>query len=405
LASKKVCVVGAGISGMSVANNLSQAGIDVVLIEKNPYPGGQAVFYGCKAGEECVHCGVCLVREAVARLKNGNGTQLLFSSRPVGVRRGSASETDGMEIEIQTQANLIDWRSCIECGRCVEACPEGAIEKAPGWKYFVTERCTACGKCLDSCPVGAISLERADQRETVRTDGVVLAAGYEPFDPTGNRKWGFGANPRVITGNQMERLFFEERYLPEQAESLAFIQCVGSRNLLEGEKHCSRACCAYALRMAGRLKEEYPALEIDFYYMDIQHFGKDFERFWKDLRAKINPIASNPISVKTDERGRPVVRYESLPDLACREKAYDLVVLSNGMRPAPDSELLADLFDLDLNAAGFLEAPAAGPGDSSHLSIFTAGACKRPMRIDDCIEDAACVSRRIIHSLGVQVQP
>jgi heterodisulfide reductase subunit A len=397
LASRKVCVIGAGISGVSVANNLSQAGIDVVLVDKNPYPGGQAVFYGCKATDECVRCGVCLVREAVATLKNQSTARCHFSSRPVGYRAAG----DSMELDIQTTANLIDWQACVECGRCLEACPEQAIEKVPGWKYFVNEKCTACGKCVDACPVGAIDLNRATHTSTLQVDGLVVAAGYEPFDPEINRKWGFGTNPRVVTGSQMENLFFQEKYLPVEAQSVAFVQCVGSRSVMEGEKHCSRVCCAYALRMAGRLKEEYPDLNIDVYYMDIQRFGKNFDEFWKQIQGKINLIASNPISIKTDEQGLPVVRYESLPELACREQSYDVVVLSNGITPAADSENLADLFSLDLDAAGFIRA--TGNGSSATGSrVFTAGACKRPMRIDDCVEDAAAVSRKVMRNVGAR---
>jgi len=397
LASRKVCVIGAGISGISVANDLSQAGIDVLLVDKNPYPGGQSVFYGCKATDECVRCGVCLVREAVATLKNQSTAQCHLSSRPVGYRAAGGS----MELDIQTNPNLIDWQACVECGRCLEVCKEQAIERVPGWKYFVNEKCTACGKCVDACPVGAIRLNRSAETSTMQVDGIVLAAGYEPFDPGINRKWGFGENPRVVTGSQMENLFFQEKYLPREAESVAFVQCVGSRSVMEGEKHCSRVCCAYALRMAGRLKEEFPELKIDFYYMDIQRFGKNFDEFWKQIQGKINLIASNPISIKTDEQGLPVVRYESLPELACREQSYDVVVLSNGITPAAESESLADLFNLDLDAAGFLR-PTGNGTSVAGSRVFTAGTCKQPMRIDDCVEDAATVARRVMKNLGVR---
>jgi heterodisulfide reductase subunit A len=397
LASKKVCVIGAGISGISVAGNLSQAGVEVALIDQNPYPGGKALFYGCKAAESCVHCGVCLAREAVAGLKRGAAGECLFSARPFGFR-ALPGPAGGFEVDVSSQPNAIDWRSCTECGRCLEACPEKAIEKAPGWKYFVNDRCTACGKCLSACPVGAIALDRKPQRQTVAADGVVLATGFEPFDPAINRKWGFGASTRVVTGTQMERLFFEERHLPEEAATVAFVQCVGSRNIVEGQRHCSRVCCAYALRMAGRLKTEFPDLAIDFYYMDIQRFGKSFEEFWREVQGKINPILSNPISVATDGQGRPVVRYEALPEMACREKSYDVVVLANGIGPGKESEQLADLFDLDLSPAGFLN-PAANP----HAGVFAAGTCRRPMRIDDCVEDAAAVSRQVLQHLGVRV--
>jgi heterodisulfide reductase subunit A len=409
LASKTVCVVGAGIAGLSVANDLARTGVEVAVVERNPYPGGQAVFYGCKAADECVRCGVCLVREAVAGFRSEPAVSAYFSSTPVGFQaRGDGS----FEVDIESRANAIDWRACVECGKCVDACPEQAIERAPGWKYFVNERCTACGKCVEVCPTRAIKLNRPAQRSTVQADSVVVATGFLPFDPAINRKWGYGSSARVVTGSDMERLFFEERYLPVEARSMAFVQCVGSRNTMEGQSHCSRVCCPYALRMAGRLKAEFPELEIDFYYMDIQHFGKRFDEFWGDVRRKVNLIPGSPISVKEDPEGRPIVRYEEIPGLACREKSYDLVVLSNGICPQSDTERVADMFNFSLTEGGFVGSPHNGSSVAGTVGygfvaarsgVFATGSCRQPMRIDDCVADASAVSSRVLKHLGMKV--
>ena len=258
------------------------------------------------------------------------------------------------------------------------------------------------------------------QRSTVQAHSVVVATGFLPFDPAINRKWGYGGSARVVTGSDMERLFFEERYLPMEARTAAFVQCVGSRNLTEGQERCSRACCAYALRMAGRLKAEFPELEIDFYHMDIQHFGKSFDQFWAGVRRKVNLISGSPISVKTDPEGRPIVRYEEMPGLACREKGYDLVVLSNGIAPQSDADRVAEMFRLDLDEGGFLGAVGEGSsrpvdrlaGQSASADsaagvftagVFTAGSCRQPMRIDDCVADASAVSSRVLQHLGMKV--
>jgi heterodisulfide reductase subunit A-like polyferredoxin len=395
-------VVGAGIAGLTVANELARTGVEVAVIERNPYPGGRAVFYGCKAGDECVHCGVCLVREAVADFRGEHSLSAYFSTTPVGfAARGDGS----FEVDIETRANPIDWKACVECGRCVSACPEQAIERAPGWTYFVNERCTSCGKCVEICPTQAIRFDREAQRSTLEADGVVVATGFAPFDPAINRKWGYGSSPRVVTGSDMERLFFEERYLPLEARSVAFVQCVGSRNVMEGQAHCSQACCPYALRMAGRMKSEFPQLEIDFYHMDIQQFGKSFDRFWGDVRRKINLIPGSPISVKQDAEGRPIVRYEELPGMNSREKSYDLVVLSNGICPQSDADRVAELFALNLTEGGFVAAAGAGsrsPG-AFGSGVFAAGTCRQPMRIDGCVADASAVSARVLKHVGIRV--
>jgi heterodisulfide reductase subunit A-like polyferredoxin len=153
--------------------------------------------------------------------------------------------------------------------------------------------------------------------------------------------------------------------------------------------------------MANRLKVEFPKTQIDFYYMDLQYFGKNFEDFLSEVSSRINFIQSNPISVKTDDQSRPIVRYESLPDLGCKETDYDLVVLSNGICPAPENEELADIFNLDLDPSGFLHPLTTGTAGKA--GIFSAGTSKRPMRIDECVEDASTVSNKVLHYLGVRI--
>ena len=395
MGTAKVSVIGAGIAGLTIANRLSQYPVDITLIDSNPYPGGRSVFYGCKAVDECVHCGVCLVREAVRELPENGNVSLLLSASPTSVRR---NESGGFTIAVEGSPNPIDWKLCTDCGYCRDVCPQNAVQKIPGWKYVIDENCNNCGKCVDVCPVSAIQLDRPMRREVVEADGLALAAGFQPFDPAINRKWGYGSNPRVIHGTDLEHLFFAEEYLPKELAGsvgrMAFVQCVGSRNVMEGKRGCSRVCCAYALRMANRIKEEFPEIEVDFYYMDIQHFGKSFPRFWETVSKKVNFIRSNPISIKLDADGKPIVRYESPDGPGCREAAYDLVSLSHGMSPAEGSVELADMIGVDTNPDGFYREAAAGSG------IFVAGACKRPMRIEDSVEDAAGISEKILQHLG-----
>ena len=382
----KVCIVGAGMAGLSVAAHLeTQQQVDITFVDRNPYPGGRAINYGCKAVDNCVHCGVCLLRDTVEQLPGTN--RMLLSSQLVSASRNG---NGAYHLQIDVSPNAIDWQKCTECGYCQDACPEKAIKRIDGWKYYADETCTSCGKCVDACPVGAIEMNRQVQHESVEADSVVIATGFQPFDPTINRKWGSWVGSRVITGSDLEHLFFEETYLPPDVKKMAFVQCVGSRNTLEGVEQCSRVCCAYALRMANRLAHEKPDTQIDFYYMDIQRFGKDFGTFWGEVEPKLRFIRSNPISIKSSADGHPIIRYESTPDLSCREEEYDLIVLSHGMNPEEKSEQLADLFGINLEAQGFFDPKVASPG------VFVSGTCKTPMRLDECLEDAASVSQKLL---------
>ena len=417
MTTKKVCVIGAGITGISLANNLTQSDLEAVLIDRNPYPGGRTVHYGCKATDSCVHCGVCLARDAMVQLKGNSGpstslrtgVEMVLSSTPRSIRRNS----DGsFEIEIETLPNQIDWKKCVECGLCQEACPENAVKRVAGWKFYIDDTCNDCGKCVEACPVSAINLEKNLTTETLVADSLVVSTGFTPFNPGINRKWGYGDNPRVITGSDLERLFYEEKYLPDEINKddpnkIAFIQCVGSRNIMEGMAQCSRICCAFALRMAGRIQQEKPDSEIDFYYMDIQRFGKNFSDFWATVSDKINFIRSHPLNIKVNTEGKPIVRFESIPDNKCEEDVYDCVVLSHGLCPSEDTDELTEIFGLDLDSNGFFRVPSyqrlIPPLKGDVGGIFIAGTCKGPMNIEECVDDASAVSEQLLEFLGQRI--
>ncbi len=392
MAVHSVAVIGAGIAGLSLANTLDQSEVDVLLVDRAPFPGGRAGRYGCKATDSCVHCGVCLLREAQAELKRSAKIRTFFASSPRSLRRGR----DGrFELELESSGPLqIDWRRCSECGRCREVCPAGAIEKTAGWSYTIGNGCTECGKCLEACPLSAIAPVGT---RLVSADCIIVATGFIPFNPAVNRRWGYPAGPRVVTGSELEMLFFQERFFPDLPEfreqgpadgaGIAFIQCVGSRHLGDGGESCSRVCCAYALRLAGRLKHELPGAAIDVYVMDIQNFGKHFAALWTGVRPELNFIHTLPVAVRADTEGRPVVRFDPPGGGACREKSYDLLVLSHGICPAEDAAETAELFALDIDDRGFY-----GPGAEG---IFSAGSCRGPMSIEECVEDAAAVSTQV----------
>jgi heterodisulfide reductase subunit A-like polyferredoxin len=390
LSAFTVAVIGAGIAGLSLANTLAHYDLDVLLVDRSPAPGGRAARYGCKAADSCVHCGVCLLREAQDELRRSRRVRTLFGASPTAFRRGG----DGrFELELTSSLPMmIDWRRCSECGRCREACPAGVIEKAAGWSYVVTEGCTECGKCVEACGLNAVV--PAESR-LVEADCIVVATGFTPYNPAANRRWGYPGGPRILTGSELEELFFRERCFPaltgkageDSPQSVAFIQCVGSRHLSDGTDSCSRVCCAYALRLAGRLKHELPETAVDIYVMDIQNFGRHFASLWSGVAPELNFIHTLPVAVSTDGEKRPLVRYEPPEGGACREKTYDLLVLSHGVCPAEDAAATAELFALDVDARGFF-----GPGAEG---IFPVGTCREPMGIEECVEDALRVSAQV----------
>jgi len=334
------------------------------------------------------------VRDAVDRHDTDSTIRSLYST---SIRNVSRQHDGSLSINLLTEANVIDPETCVDCGVCLPACQRGAIRRVPGWGFFADETCDRCGACLDSCDFGAISMDRPAEQSRVDADAVIVASGFEPFDPGANRKWGYGLAPGIITATELERLAHDEQYLPPSlviklatdGARVAFLQCIGSRNVAEGVAGCSRVCCAYALRMARRLRSEFPELQIDFYYMDLQYLGSSHESFVEECRREIQFVRSNPISVTADNSGAPVVRFDSIETNTVEERSYDLIVLSHGITAQSSNEELAKAFGIDLTPEGFLSAGSSPTtGDIPAARVYVCGTASGPMSIAETVESA-----------------
>lgn len=59
------------------------------------------------------------------------------------------------------QPGIYKPRVCVQCGKCMEVCPEGAIYRRDDGAYIVlTEKCTNCGECIPVCKPGVIFQHR-----------------------------------------------------------------------------------------------------------------------------------------------------------------------------------------------------------------------------------------------------
>ncbi|MDI7246670.1 MAG: FAD-dependent oxidoreductase [Bacillota bacterium] len=327
--SSRVVVVGAGVAGMSAARSLAAAGARVTLVEKGERLGGMAADYACKGTDRCNKCNVCLVHELVRDVK----------SRP--------------DIDVMTGCT-VDW---------AEALPSG------GYRLKVGGREVGCS-------------------------AVVLATGFEPFDASARPEFGYRVHPAVVTALDLEKALRDGGGIGERfgrpIGSVAFVQCVGSRDLQQGRGYCSRVCCMYSLRMARAVRHRHPSAEVTVFYMDFQAAGKDPA----DLRRRaetedgVRFVRARPSEVASAPDGRAVVWFEDLDGGRCRPAEFDLVILAVGTGPGRDTRTLADMFGLGLDESGFF-APA-DPGDATATGVpgvFVAGMCRGPRDIAESVAD------------------
>ncbi len=405
MADHTVLIIGAGVAGLSTALDLARFNIDVKLVEKDDFPGGHAIRFACKAADKCVKCGACLAEEKLKSALEHIHIEILSGSRIRQVRK-----TDRFLSTIVTKPIYINPEKCSACGICLAQCPcPGAIVRGSSGNHnpffaLAEDRCRylkdkSCTRCRDICPEGAITLDQKKNESTLAADALVVATGFQTFDPT-NKPYGYGIFENVITNQELEQMLRRKNGVKRPSDDstpnrIAFIQCVGSRDFKLKHPWCSKICCASALRMAGLIKAHRPKTEITFFYIDVQTFGKDFEADYKNLRNDIRMVRSIPGDIFIADQGSLRVAFADPVTRSPAEDVFDLVVLSVGMEPNPDTNRIAELLNLDLKDTGFID-----PAEQSLVAgIFSAGTVTGPMNISETIANAGRTAWQVLKYL------
>ena len=256
----------------------------------------------------------------------------------------------------------------------------------------------------------------AAEGRQLEVGAIVLSGGTAFFDPAGGKNtFGYGVYPNVVTNLEFERILsgtgpFEGRPLRpldrKPVHKVAWIQCVGSRDLQTDADFCSNICCMVAIKEAVLAKEKINAdLETTIFYMDMRTFGKGFQRY-REQAESLHGVRF--------ERGRvhSVIQDEESGDMKVRsvdisgnstEAQFDMVVLTVGQRPAGGTSELAEILGLELNPWGFGSTIPFSLTRTSHSGILLGGSFAGLKDISDSVTQASAAAlsaSQVIHSGG-----
>lgn len=341
--TRSVLVLGGGIAGMSAAKDLAASGLRVHLVEKETRIGGKARQWACMATDQCRNCGACLSAELVDQTR----------------------KLQNVTLYTETSVSTID--------------------RTPDGFEAVLSGATAT---------------------SLKPDAVLMATGFDLFDPTGFQSLGYSQHTRVITTAELNEALTKEtlsRLLPDQPDpAIAFIQCVGSRNREIGRDYCSQVCCKTALRQADKLLHILPAAEISVFHMDLQIIGKEFRTQTAGLANRINLLQGVPAEVLTERaEDKLTVIREDFESGSRQAHHFDLIVLAVGMGPSKGTAELMEMLKLSACDWGFANHCI----DSGQKGIYIAGAACSPMDILSAREQGAAAANRIIRDLGAVSTP
>jgi heterodisulfide reductase subunit A len=429
-------ILGGGIAGMSAALDLADEGYKVYLVERTPTIGGHMAQLDKTF--PTMDCSACILTPKMVDVARKENIEIMTYSELVDV----SGYVGNFEVTIMKKPHYVDQETCTACGTCAEECPvicgnefelgmasRRAIyipfpQAVPGQFTIDMDHCIKCGICAtpDVCEPDAIRFDDKPEYINVKVGTIIIATGWDLYDPTQLKQYGFGRYPNVITGFQMERLLSSfgpvlgKPVRPSDLKaphSIAFLQCVGSRNFREGgNKYCSRVCCMYATKQARQYKEKHPEAEVYIFYMDIRAFGKGYEEFYESAAENfgIKYVRGRIAEVFEGENNNIIIRAEDTLMQTPIELEVELFVLSCGLEAKADADEVSSLLNVQKTADGFfMEAhPKLRPVDTLTDGIFIAGVAQGPKDIPDTVAQAkgAASSAAVLMAQGeVEIEP
>ncbi len=427
---KKALVIGGGIAGIRAALDIANAGYQVILVEKRPTIGGHMAQLA--ETFPTLDCAQCILTPLMSEVANHPNIKLLTLSEVIDVE----GYVGNFKVRIKKNPRYVDPEKCNLCDNCTKVCPvtvpsefdEGlSLRKAiyipfpqavPSSYLIDPDACLGmnpiiCGKCAepDVCTTGAINFYDKPEIIEEEVGVIIIATGYELYDPKKLGEYGADRYPDVITSLQFERLLSpngptggiprrpSDEKIPKR---IAFIHCAGSRD----EKYvpyCSHICCTYLIKHALIFKELFPDAEVYSFYIDIRTVGKNYEEFFKRAQEEAGiQFIRGKVSRIYEEDGK--VKIQAVDTLlnVRMELEVDMAVLAIPIVPANGIAELASKLGVQIDSHGFLQElhPKLHPVESATPGIFIAGAAQTPMDIQTAVAQASAAASKAVEILA-----
>jgi heterodisulfide reductase subunit A len=427
-------VVGGGIAGIQAALEIADAGYPVIMVEREPSIGGHMAQLDKTF--PTLDCSACILTPKMFDVGNHPNITLLTYSEVEEVEGYVGNFT----VTVRKEARHVNEELCTGCGTCWEKCPIRVIDNVyeaglgyrkaiyrpfpqavPKYPVIDVENCTyfktgKCRLCEKVCPTKAIDFDQEDEIVQYQVGNIILATGYDLFDPRRIPQYGYGRLANVFTSLEFERLVNATgptegklvlRDGVTEPESVAIVHCVGSRDKNYNE-YCSAVCCMYSLKFAHLVKERTGA-EVYNFYIDIRTPAKGYEEFYNRLLeegahfvrgrvAEITDAARSP-----DEEGKLIVQVEDTLIGRQRRIPVDMVILSAAMEARHDADEVGRLFGISCSTGGFFieRHPKLDPMATMTEGVYIAGVCQGPKDIPASVAQGAGAAARV---LGVITQ-
>lgn len=407
--SGAVLVVGGGISGLTAALETAEVGNDVFLIEKNATFGGRVAQLNEYFPKMCPPS--CGLEINFKRIRDNRRIRTYSMTTVKAVTGGPGN----YEVTLETAPRYVN-SNCTACGDCAAACTDEIDndfnfgmnkskaaylphEMAFPRRYVIDKNAlsTAGAEAVKAaCKYNAVDLDMQVVTCTINVSSIIWATGWVPYDATKMENLNFGKSQSIVTNMMMERMAAPSgptggKILRpgdnKEIESIAFVQCAGSRdeNHLE---YCSHVCCMATFKHMTYVREQYPDAKIYVFYIDLRTPGK-YEKFrairMADKNATFIKGKVADITVNTD--GSVTVIAENALTAEKISQKVDMAVLATGMQPS--FSLQAPPADLQMDANGFVIS-------EPDKAMISAGCAKKAADVVTCTQSSTAAALKAI---------
>ena len=428
-------VVGGGIAGIQAALEIADAGYKVYLVEREPSVGGHMAQFDKTF--PTLDCSACILTPKMVSVGRHPNIELMTWSEVTKVE----GYTGNFTATIRKKARYVDTDLCTGCGICQEKCPKKVIDEVfeaglgyrkavytpfpqavPNYPVMDAENCTyflkgTCKACEKFCPTEAIDFNQKDEYINVEIGNIILATGYQLFDPRRIPQYGYGRLANVFTSLEFERLTNAAgptngkvvlRDGVTTPKTVGIVHCVGSRDR-NYNNYCSAICCMQSLKFAHIVKERTGA-EVYNFYIDIRTPAKDYDEFYQRVLEEGTNFIRGRVAEITDaarlpgEEDKLIIQAEDTLLGKQRRIPVDMVILSAGLEPRYDAKEVAKIFGISCSMNGWVieKHPKLDPVATMTDGIFIAGCVQGPKDIPASVVQGAAAAARILGRIQQQ---
>ena len=407
--SRKILVIGGGITGISAAIDAAKTGYEVTIVEKQSTLGGNAKTWR----------------------KQLPGAYPYESLIPPTIEAKIKELDNYANITVKTETMVA--RIAGEPGDFIVTLKKPGDKTPFDVPYPLPDemKVDEKGKDLNAEQLHEKFMEYNEGKEDILTfdpDGekfgaVILAAGWRPYQPEEGEfaHLGFGEIADVVTNHQFEEIAANGKITRpsdgREAKSVVFIQSPGQGDD-QDFAYAGAVTSLVALKQAKYVREDFSDGKAFVFYQHMRTLGLT-ENFYKNIQQDqgIFLTKGDVTGVSQNGDGLIVEADNTLLGEKVQVKA-DMVVLATGMVPVTKDDAVINLayrqgpgfrdnalFD-DYADSNFI----CFPYETQRTGIYAAGGIRRSMTVEESIEDATGAALKAIQCLesvnrGVSVHP